>query len=282
MFTDIVLHYFSALAYLLMAGFMYANVFRDAPQASAPRWFSVVLLLLLFIQANAIRLGLLGHDHIRLNWALGLSITLWLGLLVYWIELHFVKITGFLLLLMPLAALLSLLAALFPTSQNSINVPMHSQFFTLHLLVSLFAYSLMALGALQAIISTALDNFLHKPSQAPKGRLRQVLDAQPPLLVQERLLFRLISIGFALLSVSVLTGIAVSLQRSGLWLPNDHKTFFTLISWFIFGVLLFGRWRWGWRGRVALRWTLLGFVMLMLAYTGTRFIFEEIIANGRH
>ena len=110
--------------------------------------------------------------------------------------------------------------------------------------------------------------------------LSRVLDAQPPLLVQERMLFRLIWVGFTLLSISIITGMFVSMDLIGELLPNDHKTFFTLISWVIFGILLFGRMMWGWRGRIALRWTLFGFALLMLAYTGTRLIFEEILRRG--
>jgi ABC-type uncharacterized transport system permease subunit len=44
-----------------------------------------------------------------------------------------------------------------------------------------------------------------------------------------------------------------------------------------FGWLLIGRWRYGWRGRTALRWTVSGFVALMLAYPGSRFVLEVLL-----
>jgi ABC-type uncharacterized transport system permease subunit len=52
----------------------------------------------------------------------------------------------------------------------------------------------------------------------------------------------------------------------------DHKTVFTIAAWAVFGGLLMGRMFFGWRGRTALRWTLIGFAMLMLAYVGSRFV----------
>jgi ABC-type uncharacterized transport system permease subunit len=57
----------------------------------------------------------------------------------------------------------------------------------------------------------------------------------------------------------------------------DHKTLFALLSWLTFAILLIGRYAYGWRGRTALRFTLLGFVMLLLAYVGSRFVLEVIL-----
>src|SRR3546814_3472484 len=67
------------------------------------------------------------------------------------------------------------------------------------------------------------------------------------------------------------------MQLTGKVLPFDHKTVFMLLSWLTFGVLLLGRHIRGWRGRVALRWTLTGFAFLILAYTGSRFVLEVIL-----
>ena len=91
------------------------------------------------------------------------------------------------------------------------------------------------------------------------------------------MLFRVIWIGFAVLTAAVITGSVASMELTGKVLPFDHKTVFTLLSWLTFGVLLLGRHIRGWRGRVALRWTLTGFAFLILAYTGSRFVLEVIL-----
>jgi ABC-type uncharacterized transport system permease subunit len=94
----------------------------------------------------------------------------------------------------------------------------------------------------------------------------------------ERLLFQLIAIGFFLLSLTLL---------SGLWFIRDwlaqhlaHKTVLSITAWLIFGVLLWGRLRYGWRGRTAIRWTLAGYATLLLAYFGSKLILEQFL--GRH
>jgi ABC-type uncharacterized transport system permease subunit len=110
--------------------------------------------------------------------------------------------------------------------------------------------------------------------------MARALDCVPPLLVQEQLLFRLIWIGFAALTLTVITGSIVSLRLDHVLVPLDHKTVFTLLSWLTFGGLLIGRHARGWRGRLALRWTLAGFAFLLLSYTGSRFVLEVILQRG--
>ncbi|SUV86003.1 cytochrome assembly protein [Bordetella pertussis] len=151
-----------------------------------------------------------------------------------------------------------------------------------HLLIALAAYGLITIAALHAMLMALLDRHLHRPLDAPAERsiVGRVLDAQPPLLVQERLLFRVIWIGFVVLTLAVGSGSVASITLTGKFLPFDHKTIFTLLSWATFGVLLLGRHICGWRGRVALRWTLTGFAFLILAYTGSRFVLEVILHRG--
>jgi ABC-type uncharacterized transport system permease subunit len=99
-------------------------------------------------------------------------------------------------------------------------------------------------------------------------------------LTQERLLFRIIWIAFGALTLAIISGGLISLATTGNWLPFDHKTVFTVLSWLTFGMLLLGRHLWGWRGRIALRYTLVGFVFVLLSYTGSRFVIEVLLNQG--
>jgi ABC-type uncharacterized transport system permease subunit len=93
----------------------------------------------------------------------------------------------------------------------------------------------------------------------------------------ERLLFRLIGAGFVLLTLTLGSGMLFSEELLGRPLQFNHKVVFGILSWLIFGALLAGRQLYGWRGRVALRWTLAGFLALVLAYLGSRFVVEVIL-----
>ena len=66
-------------------------------------------------------------------------------------------------------------------------------------------------------------------------------------------------------------------QIFGKPLQFNHKVIFSIASWLIYGWLLFGRYQYGWRGKKATRWTLIGFVLLLLAYVGSKFVLELIL-----
>ena len=83
-----------------------------------------------------------------------------------------------------------------------------------------------------------------------------------------------------LLSLTVLSGVLFSEATFGRPLRLDHKTVFAILSWVLFGILLSGRWLRGWRGRTALRLTMWGFWVLVLAYVGSRFVLEVVLQRA--
>ena len=58
-----------------------------------------------------------------------------------------------------------------------------------------------------------------------------------------------------------------------------HKTILSIAAWLVFAILLVGRWRFGWRGRTAIRWTMSGFVTLLLAYLGSKWVLEILLGR---
>ncbi|RTL43258.1 MAG: cytochrome C biogenesis protein, partial [Rhodocyclaceae bacterium] len=148
-----------------------------------------------------------------------------------------------------------------------------SPLFRAHFVVAMLAYSLFTLAALHAMLMAIAERRLHG------ARLTRAFASLPPLLTMETLLFRLISIAFVLLTLTLGSGILFSEALFGKAFRFDHKTVFAIISWGIFGSLLVGRQAWGWRGRKALHWTLAGFVALMLAYVGSRFVADVLIGR---
>ena len=101
------------------------------------------------------------------------------------------------------------------------------------------------------------------------------LRALPPLVDLESLLFRTIAAGFALLTATLLTGVLFVQDMLAQHLV--HKTVFSVLSWLAFGALLVGHWRRGWRGRTAVRWTLVAMVLLVLGFFGSKFVLELVL-----
>ena len=97
------------------------------------------------------------------------------------------------------------------------------------------------------------------------------------MLTLELYLFRLIAAGFVLLTLTLGSGILFSEQLFGKPLTFNYKNIFSVAGWLVFAVLLFGRWRYGWRGRSALYWILGGTLLLLLGYLGSKFVFEVLL-----
>ena len=88
-----------------------------------------------------------------------------------------------------------------------------------------------------------------------------------------------IAAGFVLLTLTLGSGIVFSEELFGKAMRFNHKTVFGILSWLIFAALLGGRQLYGWRGRIAVRWTLAGFLMLVLAYVGSKFVLEVLLGR---
>lgn len=141
-----------------------------------------------------------------------------------------------------------------------------------HIILSILAYSIFSIAALQALLLAFQDQHLHH--QKANGFIMRL----PPLQMMEQLMFELIWVGLALLSAAIVSGILFLEDIFAQHLV--HKTVLTLIAWIIFATLLFGRHWLGWRGTKAIRWTLGGYLLLLLAFFGTKLVLEVILPRG--
>ena len=180
---------------------------------------------------------------------------------------HSIEIIG--IVVLPIAAIT--LAADHATASIHLLPPGSSPGLIFHVVASIIAYSILGLAAIHAIVLSVQNSQLHK--HQPGGLIRMM----PPLRTMESLLFDAIIIGFLCLSVSLISGMVFLEDMFAQHLA--HKTVLSIIAWLVFAILLTGRWLFGWRGRTAIRWTLGGFISLMLAYFGSKFVLELILAT---
>lgn len=173
---------------------------------------------------------------------------------------------------LPLAALALILEMTSPSSPAAHLVSKDvAAGLKIHILISILSYSLFTIAACQAILLAVQNKHLH--SKRPGGFIR----AMPPLETMETLLFRMIAVAFLLQSISVVSGIIYLRDMFAQHLV--HKTVLSIAAWLVFAILLVGRWRFGWRGRTAIRWTMSGFVTLLLAYLGSKWVLEVLLGR---
>lgn len=199
-----------------------------------------------------------------------LSMFAWQAALLLWLFSLRESVGALGLVIYPLAGLCAIAALLIPDAHSateSLAWPLQ-----LHILLSLLAYGLLTLGAVQAIVLALQHRQLRQ--RPPSGLFFRL----PSLQTMETLLFRLIGSGFFLLSLTIATG---ALFIADLFAQHlVHKTVLSLCAWLFFAVVLYGRWRYGWRGRVAVRGALAGYALLVLAYFGSKLVLELIL--GQH
>jgi ABC-type uncharacterized transport system permease subunit len=205
----------------------------------------------------------------RFGFAPALSAMAWLVILIYVLENHWYPQFKTRWTLLGLAGCAVTLAALFPghalPAQTSIWLPLHWMF-------GIAAYGLFAAAVFHGWLLQRAEHLL---------RMAEPNDETPPLLTLERLTFRLVSLGFVLLTLTLLIGIGFgeALYGPDFSLKADHKTIFSFLSWFAFAYLLWGRFRLGWRGLKAIRVLYLGSGLLLLSYVGSRFVLEVLLGR---
>ena len=265
---DIVIHGIASAAYLILAWHFWNTRWRIAVPGTAP-WERVAVLAPLALHAWLLYSGLFGGTELRFGFAQALSVMMFLAALMCWVETLAYPIEALYPLVLAAAAICAPLPAFFPGRLSPETVSVE---FRLHLIFGMLAYSLFTVAMLHALLIAKVERRLHG-TPGLGGPFAQL----PPLLSLERLVFMLIGAAFTVLTVTLAFGIVYSETFLGRAMRFEHKTVFVILSWLIFGLLLIGRWRYGWRGRTALRWTLAGFVLLMLGYPGSRFVLEVLL-----
>jgi ABC-type uncharacterized transport system permease subunit len=248
---------FALVAYLLAAG---------VPSGRLP---TAALVLawgahLLAIGADTLGWGL-PDSGARFGFAPALSVTLWMVLGVYAVESRFVPLPGPRRVLAALGAAAVVLAWLFP---GDMHQQRGSPWAPLHWILGIASYGLFGVAVLHGAMLNAAERRMRVRPQsgtfpAPTGL---------PLLRLEKMTFRFVAAGFAVLTLAIAQGMLV--LQPWRW---DHKAVFSMLGWLVFAALLLGRQTLGWRGRKATRWLYSGAALLLLAYVGSRFVLEVLL-----
>ncbi len=203
--------------------------------------------------------------------ALGNSLSLVMGIiaLLFLIAATFEPIANLGVAVMPLAGLAVVIAHF---GSNATTFPNNSPLFYIHLIVALLGFGLIALAVIQALLIGYQDRQLkHKNAGA-------VLQILPPMQTMEKLLYQMLTLGFLLLTLTLISGLFFSQEIFGKPVQLNHHVILPIIGWFIFAIFLLGHTLFGWRGRTATRWIVAGFMLLALGYIGTKFVLEVILS----
>ncbi|GMU42716.1 MAG: cytochrome c biogenesis protein CcsA [Xanthomonadales bacterium] len=254
----------TVLGYLAGSVLLLQGTLGEQPLAT-PRWAVACGATALLAHAGLLFLPIIAGQPLNTHFFQALSLVAWSMALVMTLVHAHSRARLLLAMIWPIA-LTAAIAGTLATPHVEANGGWQIR---LHVAIALSAYALLSIAALQALaVAWQEHNLRHK-------RLTPLLRALPPLSAMEDLLFQYIVAGFALLTLTVLSG-ALFIDD---WMAQHlvHKTVLTLLAWLVFGLLVFGRWRFGWRGRTAVKWTLAGMAVLLLAFFGSKFVLEIVL-----
>lgn len=239
-----------------------ARIVQDEPNKSILFiGFIALFLHIIVLFSNTITTNGLNPSFVN-----SFSLVSWLVVLLYLVAEFRKPVETLGVLVFPTAAIAIFLQLFWPGESP---MSKHSFELEVHILLSLLAYGLLAIAAGQSILLLIQTHYLK--NKHPGGFIRSL----PPLQSMETLLFQMIKVGFILLSFALLSGF--------IFLDNIfaqhlvHKTVLSMIAWFLFAILLWGRGHFGWRGKKAVHFTLGGFIFLMLSYFGSKMVLEIIL-----
>ncbi len=257
----------SALATVLysLSAFL---IFRQLGNPARPRWKPLApALLAILVQAVVLNNIIYSPAGLNLGFFIVFSLICWLISIQILLTSIFHRVESLGIAIFPVSGLASLSSGLV---SSEYLITTGSEAIQGHIMVSVIAYSLIMLGAFHAILLAYQDHLIR--AHHPGGFIRFL----PPLHEMETLLFQFLSFGFIALSASLITGFIFLEDIFAQHLV--HKTVLSIIGWFILGILLFGRFKFGWRGKTAIRWTLVSFAFLMLAFFGSNLVLEFILS----
>ncbi|MFQ5469547.1 MAG: inner membrane protein YpjD [Gammaproteobacteria bacterium] len=256
-----------AVGTYVVAGALLAVQLTRQASSIGHRWILLSGVSAVILHAFLLYGNLFTDQGVNLGFVNVVSLLSWLIALLLLISSFSKPVENLGIAIYPFAAMAIILSGLFPSehflsgdNKNNLEI---------HILISILAYSLLSLAALQAILISIQDS--HLRNKHPGGFIRTL----PPLQTMESLLFQIIGLGFAFQSLSLVSG---ALYIDDLFAQHlIHKTVLSIVAWIIFAILLWGRWQSGWRGKTAIRWTLGGFVSLLLAYLGSKLVLEILL-----
>ncbi len=251
--------------YLLAAGLQAQQITAHRSNFAKP--IAIVGLIAVVCHSFSLQATLLTADGLNLGFYKVSSLIFWVICAVTLTAMIRRPLINLLVVVFPLAALAIIVSSY--ASGSPTTLADFDKGLLVHILLSVSAYAVLTIAAMQAALVAIQD------LQLKHHHTRGIIQVLPPLQLMETMLFEIIWCGVLLLTASILSGMIFLEDIFAQSLV--HKTVLSIAAWLMFAVLLWGHHQLGWRSKTAVRWTLSGFVILMLGYFGSKLVLELIL-----
>lgn len=243
---------------------------RGAERSAASTWGTAVGAAAVIGHGAMTIISLSADGGLNLDLIRVLVLLLFVATLFVMVASFFAPVSNLLLFACPASAVAVALYG-FSTPAQSTQVSLSTPLVA-HILFAMVAYGVLIMATGQSLLLAYQERRLKHHSSAALMRML------PPLETMERLLFAMLWLGIAVLTLAIGTGFAYLEDLFGQRVV--HHTVLACLSWLVYAALLTGRRLFGWRGATAVRFTLVGFGLLVLAYLGSKFVIEVLLAGS--
>jgi cytochrome c-type biogenesis protein CcsB len=171
----------------------------------------------------------------------------------------------------PLAAILLLLASLFPHEILPLPPALRSDWLPVHTILAFLGNGLFTLAFAAGVM------YLIQERQIKSKKIGSMYHRLPALKILDDLNYRCLTIGFPLLTLGIISGSLWAESAWGSYWSWDAKETWSLITWFLYAAMLHARFAMGWRGRKAAILAIVGFGVLVFSFLGV-----NLFLSGLH
>lgn len=154
---------------------------------------------------------------------------------------------------------------------------LQSNWLLIHVMTCFIGYAAFAVGCGFAIIYL-LKTYAENP---PKGTDNDsVLASLPDPRTIDELMHKTILFGFLWLSAGIITGAIWANEAWGTYWQWDAKETWSLITWFMYALILHARFTRGWHGKVFAWLSFIGFSSVLFTYFGVNYLPNSLHSYG--
>jgi len=171
--------------------------------------------------------------------------------------------------IMPIVFLIMFSSAIFPREINEFLSPaLQSYWFGVHVILAFLGDAAFAMAGGIGVMYLLQERYVKSKHL---GGLFQKL---PSLQVLDEINYHLITLGFPLLTLAMITGVIWANSAWGTYWRWDPKEVWSLITWLIYALVLHLRLTVGWRGKKAAILSIVGFMVVIFAFFGVTLILK--------
>ena len=231
-----------------------------------------VVIGFIFHTANIIARYLEGGHLPVTNLHEASSVFAWCIIVLFFLLEYRYKIGLLVSFIMPIAFILMLSSSVLPREIKPLNPVLASYWLGIHTILAFLGDAAFAMACGIGIM------YLIQERYVKSKHLSGLFQRLPSLQVLDEINYRLITLGFPLLTLAIITGVLWSNTAWGTYWRWDPKEVWSLITWLIYALVIHLRLTLGWRGKKAAILSILGFMAVIFTFFGVNLLLKGLHA----